>query len=104
MKKILLFILLAMPMLAFSAIETNAAYKIEIFEQDINPIQISIDQDNKLHISGANGQIAYIYNVVGKVIATIKIDGPNAKLPVTLERGCYIVKVGTVVRKVYVKQ
>lgn len=46
----------------------------------------------------------YIYNVAGVKIMSIKIDSSDRYYDLNLPKGCYIVKVGKVVRKISVKQ
>ena len=45
----------------------------------------------------------YIYNVAGVKIVSIKVDGSDRYYDLNLSKGCYIVKVGKVVRKISVK-
>jgi len=84
---------------------TMANRLIEIVEMnDIDPtgVQITISQ-NVLHIAGAAGQTLRIYNVAGVCVMNVVVDGADKHYNLNLDKGCYIVKVGKVVRKISVK-
>ena len=54
----------------------QAATTIEMQEQEINTISISIS-GNVLRVEGADNETLYIYNVVGVRVMSIKIDGQD---------------------------
>ncbi|MCD8210981.1 MAG: T9SS type A sorting domain-containing protein, partial [Prevotella sp.] len=58
---------------------------------------------SKLHVTGASGQTLYIYNVAGVCVMSMKIDGADREYDLSLTKGCYIVKVGKTVRKIFIK-
>lgn len=80
----------------------HAETAIEIIEQNFQQLSIAF-QDNILHIANANGQTLYIYNVAGVCVMNMKVEGNDKRYELTLPKGCYIVKVGKVVRKISVK-
>jgi hypothetical protein len=41
--------------------------------------------------------------VTGMKLMSVKIEGQDKKVEINLPKGCYIVKVGKVVRKIYIK-
>lgn len=60
--------------------------------------------NNIVRISNAEGCTIYIYNIAGTLIDTIRIDSDDKTVSLSkLNKGCYILKVGTVVRKVSVR-
>ena len=71
-------------------------------QTDFQPVVISVD-NSTLRVSGANGQMLYVYNVAGVRVMSIKVDGSDRRYDLNLPKGCYIVKVGKVVRKISVK-
>ncbi len=85
-------------------VHTNARAEsaIEIIENENQNITISVSQST-LHISGAMGQTLYIYNVTGVCVMSIKIDSADKRCDLNIPKGCYIVKVGRVVRKISVR-
>ena len=80
----------------------QAATTIEMQEQEINPMSISIS-GNVLRVEGADNETLYIYNVVGVRVMSIKIDGQDKRYSLSLPKGCYIIKVGKVVRKISIR-
>ena len=90
-------LLMGMPM----AIHANSA--IEIIESELpQTIGISVSEST-LHVTGAGGQELYIYNVAGVRVLSIKVDGPDKRYELNLPKGCYIVKVGKIVRKISIR-
>ena len=81
----------------------HAETAIEIFEQDFQQQATISIQDNTLHVTGASGQMLYIYNVAGVRVMSMKVEGADRRFELTLPKGCYIVKVGKTVRKISVK-
>ena len=80
----------------------QAATTIEMQEQEINTISISIS-GNVLRVEGADNETLYIYNVVGVRVMSIKIDGQDKRYSLSLPKGCYIIKVGKVDRKISIR-
>lgn len=77
---------------------------------DVNSIENQIGNDVSLTVTGqavrivgANGLVLDVYNVVGVKIASIKVEGNDKHFDLNLQKGCYILKVGKVVRKVSFK-
>ena len=85
------------PVVAFaSSLEAPAAEQVE--EQ----ITIQIDQQT-VSITGAQGQTLEVVSLTGKVVKTIAIDSPAQRIELNIPKGCYILKVGKVVRKVSIR-
>lgn len=100
-KKILKLTLMAALMLGVpTQMQANTA--IEIIDNDVPVATISISSST-LHVTGANGQTLYIYNVAGVCVQTIKVEGADKRYELNLTKGCYIVKVGKTVRKISIK-
>lgn len=57
-------------------------------------------EGNGVVVSGAAGMTLEVVSVTGRHVATIKIDSPAQRVELNLPKGCYILKVGKVVRKV----
>lgn len=93
----LLFTLTSMPMMAkakpLSSAEPEAQ---EVLQSDI---RISV-KGNSLRIVGASGLVVDIYNVTGQKVKSIKLNANDETVNTGLPKGCYIVKVGDVVRKI----
>ena len=50
--------------------------------------------------SNANGNILEIFSLTGTKVATIRIDSNEKTVDLSLKKGCYILKVNKVVRKI----
>lgn len=76
---------------------------IEIIDNEYQEISISVKYST-LQVTGANGQMLYVYNVAGVRVMSIRVDGQDRHYDLNLPKGCYIVKVGkTFVRKIFIK-
>ena len=71
-------------------------------EMSVSGIQLSINGGN-VHIVGANGEVMEIFNLTGAKVATIRIDSSDKTFALNLPKGCYLIKVGKVVRKISVQ-
>lgn len=103
-KNILSLSLAALLMISVPAVSL-AEPMIEIMDMndiDTQGITISVNQ-NVLHVSGAAGQVLLVYNVTGVCVMTVKVDGDEKHYDLNLQKGCYIVKVGKVVRKISIR-
>lgn len=92
-------------LLMSSPLQVNAEPMVEIIENidnDVLGITVSVEQ-SLIHVTGASGQLMQVYNVAGVCVATIKVDGDDKRYDLNLTKGCYIVKVGKVVRKVSIR-
>ncbi len=103
MKRLLIYtfvstMLLAMP-IAASAAEPEMLLEEQI---DADKISISVNQST-LHVTGASGQVLEVVSLTGKPVASIKIESPSQRVELNLPKGCYILKVGKVVRKVSIR-
>ncbi|MBP5387422.1 MAG: T9SS C-terminal target domain-containing protein [Prevotella sp.] len=99
--KILAFIF-AVAMGAAVPVVAVADTSIEIIDTDIQTINVAVTE-SAIHVTGANGQVLHVYNVTGMKLMSVKIEGQDKKVEINLPKGCYIVKVGKVVRKIYIK-
>ncbi len=71
-------------------------------ETEMSAVSLSVN-GTKAHISGADGETLEIYNLTGVKVATIRIDSNDKTLNLNLSKGCYILKVGKVVRKISIR-
>lgn len=99
MKKIFIITLtLAMAFAPLSMLADPMADGIEV----VSGIQLTI-KDGNVHIVGANGEVMEIFNLTGAKVATIRIDSADKSFALNLPKGCYLIKVGKVVRKISVQ-
>lgn len=69
-------------------------------EQVIPSIQV---EGNSLTISQADGMILEIYTLTGSKTASYVIEGNQVRIRTNLQKGWYILKLGTIVRKIAIK-
>lgn len=80
----------------------QAGPSIEIVDNDFQNVAIDL-QESVLHVTGAGGQMLYIYNVAGVRVKSIRVDSDDKRIELNLTKGCYIVKVGKTVRKISIR-
>ncbi|MGG6544785.1 UNVERIFIED_CONTAM: T9SS type A sorting domain-containing protein [Prevotella sp. 15_C9] len=103
MAKKILCVILAFISLNFVFPNTvKAENALEIISQDFRNITISIS-GSVLRVEGANDEMLYIYNVTGVRVMSVKVDGQDKRYNLNLPKGCYIVKVGNVTRKIIIR-
>ena len=104
MKKILIMItaavLLAMPM---DVEAQDIQQQRTTIEQEVAPITISVNEST-IHIKNAEKMVIEIYNMTGVKVVTQRIDSSDKIIELdNLPKGCYIIKIGKVARKVYLR-
>lgn len=94
---LMVFMLMSVPM------TSSAMSAVEIVDNDFQAITISINSESVLRVTGAAGETLYIYNITGVRVMSIKVDGADKSYNLNLPKGCYIVKVGKMVRKISIR-
>ncbi len=103
MKKLLIYSLFAAMLLSVST--AAGASEPEAFMQeqiDADRISITVNQST-LCVNGAAGQVLEVVSLTGRPVASVKIESPSQRVELNLPKGCYILKVGKVVRKVSIR-
>ena len=67
-----------------------------------NVVTMNVSQ-SAVRITGAQGQVLEIFSITGIQVTKVKIDSNDKKIELNLQKGCYILKVGKVVRKISIK-
>ena len=80
----------------------QARVAIDLIDIDTQTISISV-VGNTLHVVGAEDEQLAVYNVTGVRVMSVQVDGSDRHYTLNLPKGCYIVKVGNVVRKVSIR-
>ena len=102
MKKKLLILTLGALLLGCPATYAQDISKTAI-EQEQAPIAIMVNEST-VHIKNADKKIVQIFNLTGVEVKRIAIDSPSKTIDLSnLPKGCYIIKIGNVARKVYLK-
>lgn len=99
--KILAFLLFAV-LLVGVPMQASAENAIEIIDNDVQNPAISVSE-SLLHVTGANGLVLEVYNVAGVRVMSVKVEGQDKKYELNFPKGCYIVKVGKLVRKISIR-
>ena len=72
-------------------------------EQEMNAVTITVTEAT-VHVKNAEKQVLEIYNMAGVKVATFHIESNDRAIDLGhLPKGCYILKVGKVARKVYLR-
>lgn len=100
MKKIFIIVLtLAMACAPVSMLAQSDRDGIEV---SMSGITLSIS-DGNVHIVGANGEVMEVFNLTGTKVASIRIDSADKTFALNLPKGCYLIKIGKIVRKISVQ-
>ncbi len=104
MKKRLHILFMAMFMLSSVPATTMAAdAEMAAAEQSIDE-EVSITVNGQwVCISGAQGQTLEVVSLTGRRVMTVKIESPAQRVELNVPKGCYILKIGKVVRKVAIQ-
>ena len=98
--------ILIITMMAFLAVpaaaETLMWEERGVAEMIDEPITLTID-GKTVTISGAQGQKLIVVSLTGRQVAEYQIESPAQRIELNLTKGCYVLKVGNVVRKVSIR-
>ena len=107
MKKYLLSIIAFLTLSAPSAwasqvtVNDTPINEMEVCSQESVSIELS---GNRLRVRNASGELLEIYSVTGKKVASYRVECSDQTFQLDLGKGCYIVKVQTVARKVSISK
>ncbi len=73
----------------------------EQVEQE-NTIKFTVE-GNSVSVNGASGMVLEVISLTGRQVATYKVEGPAQRIELNIPKGCYILKIGKVVRKVTIR-
>ena len=60
-------------------------------------------EGNSVFVNGASGMTLEVVSLTGRLVASYKVDSPSQRIDLNIPKGCYILKVGKVVRKVTIR-
>lgn len=74
-------------------------------DMENEPHQITITVvESTIHIKNASQMVLEVYNVAGIKVSTQRIDSQDKTIELNnLSKGCYLLKIGKIVRKVYLR-
>ncbi len=104
MKKQLHILSIVALMLLSAPVTASAA------DAEMAPVEQTIDEDITISvngqwvlINGAQGQTLEVVSLTGRRVMTVKIESPAQRVELSVPKGCYILKIGKVVRKVAIQ-
>lgn len=101
MRKNLLILTMA-ALLGLPAVSAPLLLEWNAMEQVDDQITLTVE-GNSVWVSGAQGQVLIAVSLAGRKVAEYRIDSPSQRVELNLPKGCYVLKVGKVVRKVSVR-
>ena len=107
MKKYLLSIIVYLTLFATSTWASRATIspaltnEMEVCSQENISIELS---GNRLRVRNASGEQLEIYSVTGKKVASYRVECSDQTFQLDLGKGCYIVKVQNVARKISISK
>jgi len=106
MKKHLLGLTLMAAMLFMipASVQASQVETIGVEQDDDtrNDIQITVNK-SVVRVTGAEGQVMEVISLTGRHVMSVRIESPAQKVELTnIPKGCYIIKVGKVVRKIVI--
>lgn len=73
-------------------------------EQQSNDREITIVvKQSTLLVNNAQGETLEVVSLTGNKVMEVKIESPSQRIELDIPKGCYIVKVGKVVRKIAIR-
>lgn len=104
MTKRLLILSLTMSMMLSVPVFVMAAESDRFQTEQTIDDDITISVDGQwVTINGAQGLTLEVVSLTGRQIKTIKIENPAQRIELNVPKGCYILKIGKVVRKVAIR-
>ncbi len=65
-------------------------------------ITITVDGQN-VQVNGAQGKILEVVSLTGRRVMSLRIESPAQRVELNVPKGCYILKIGKLVRKVAIQ-
>ena len=79
-------------------------------DAEMAPLEQTIEEDVTLSVngqtvtvSGGQGRTLEVVSLTGRRVMTVKIESPAQRVELNVPKGCYILKIGKVVRKVAIE-
>ncbi|MBQ9357278.1 MAG: T9SS type A sorting domain-containing protein [Prevotella sp.] len=102
-KRILTFICAALLGISAPVFAMNMVMEMGVAEQTDEQQPVIGMEGNVVTIQWASGMTLDVVSLTGRAIASYRIESPSQRIELNLPKGCYILKVGKVVRKVTVR-
>ena len=100
----LLHISAILALLLVSPVSASAAPNYEAGVLEYRDLEPSVTYaQGILYVNGGEGKTLEVISLTGRKVMEEQIDSPAQKFELNIPKGCYIVKVGKVVRKISVR-
>ena len=97
--------ILILAMIAFLSVPVLAVTMVMergVAEQIDDEVTLSVE-GNAVIVNGAQGEVLKVVSLTGRELAQYRIDSPAQRVELNLAKGCYVLKVGKIVRKVSIR-
>lgn len=101
MRKIILTMTLTL-MLSAPVLAVPVMMELMAVEQIDSEVTMVVD-GNTVTVNGAEGLVLEIISLTGRKVAQYEINSPSQRIELNLTKGCYVFKIGKVVRKVAIR-
>jgi len=101
-----ILLIICMTIFFLAPIEVKAStpgYMAGVMEISVDNEPVISYTEGILTVTGAEGQTMEVVSLTGKKVMSLTIESPAQKIELNIPKGCYIVKVGKVVRKVSIR-
>ena len=106
MKRIVFILSAVLALVLFVPVTASSSvlkeYAIGIMDFQDSEVTISVSQGS-VYVYGGEGMTIEVVSLTGNKVFEEQIDSPAQKFELNIPKGCYIVKVGKVVRKVSIR-
>ena len=101
-KKLFLFTLAGFLTVATPLSVIAAQMELGVLEQVDDQTGVTVI-DRTVRVTGAQGETLEVFSLTGKLVMSVQIESPAQRIDLNVSKGCYILKVGKVVRKITIR-
>ena len=101
-KRLLILSLTGLFLASVPVVSQASTLEFAAVEQTDEKIEISVEGQT-VYVNGAQGEELIVVSLTGRQVLKAKIESPAQRIDLNLPKGCYILKVGKVVRKIQVR-
>lgn len=99
-KRVFIFIFMSLIAVTMPAMTYSPSAELGVADiAESRKIDIEIN-NSTLKVSGASGLTLEVVSLTGKQVLRVKINSNQQSVELNIPKGCYILKIGNVVRKV----
>lgn len=95
-----IFLFAAITLITPAVASTDISVEMSVPEHQDITITVT---EASIRVTGAGGQMLFVYNLAGVRVVGVKIESSDKHFDLNLPKGCYIVQVGKVARKIAIR-